>query len=293
MARGRMLVKEFCYDERIWKLKNNDILIFVSIIPHTESDGTIVANPNILKGLCLPLSEITTQEIGDAIKTFKSTIPPLVEEIETKHEKRIKLTDFEWANENLDFMRKRQSRLSETVLDSPRQSQTVTQKEGTNERSKERIKNKNIAQSHTKGDGTAQIDSNQELRPGKDQGQKQEKAFLLIFPTAGPLKEWGLTQEKVVEWAISYPGVDILAECRKARQWVIDNPVRKKTANGMTRFLSSWLARAQNQSRGLVPMGEKSDIEKFREKSQELRRTKPWLYDVSKWSDGGKNDASK
>jgi hypothetical protein len=74
-------------------------------------------------------------------------------------------------------------------------------------------------------------------------------APLLTFPTVGTgAKEWHLTQPKIDEWAETFPGVDVLAECRKARQWCIDNPPRRKTANGMTSFLSKWLGKAQNSA---------------------------------------------
>jgi hypothetical protein len=74
---------------------------------------------------------------------------------------------------------------------------------------------------------------------------------ILTFPTAGTPKEWHLTEAKVQEWAEAYPGVDVQAECRKALQWCRDNPKRKKTADGMTRFLNTWLSKAQNQGAGV------------------------------------------
>jgi hypothetical protein len=53
----------------------------------------------------------------------------------------------------------------------------------------------------------------------------------------GEKKSWPLYQEKVDEWQQSYPGVNVVAELRKARQWLIDNPTQRKTFKGMTRFL--------------------------------------------------------
>ena len=37
---------------------------------------------------------------------------------------------------------------------------------------------------------------------------------------------------------------------RKARQWVEDNPSRRKTFGGMVRFLGNWLSRTQNRGGG-------------------------------------------
>ncbi|AMV23446.1 hypothetical protein VT84_03485 [Gemmata sp. SH-PL17] len=73
---------------------------------------------------------------------------------------------------------------------------------------------------------------------------------VMTFPCAGSgPREWCLTQSKLTEWSNAFPGVDVLAECRKARQWLIDNPRKCKTHSGMARFLGSWLGRAQDSGR--------------------------------------------
>jgi hypothetical protein len=72
--------------------------------------------------------------------------------------------------------------------------------------------------------------------------------IVLTFPTNGKGgKEWHLRESKLAEYRESYPGVDVLAECRKARQWCIDHPRRRKTADGMPAMLSGWLAKEQNR----------------------------------------------
>lgn len=75
--------------------------------------------------------------------------------------------------------------------------------------------------------------------------ERPQGKALLDFPTVGG-EEWALTQEKLAEWERTYPMMDVQAECRKARQWLSDNPARRKTARGMDRFLGSWLSRAQD-----------------------------------------------
>ena len=72
------------------------------------------------------------------------------------------------------------------------------------------------------------------------------------FPVVGG-ESWGLAEEKFTEYADTFTGIDVPAELKKARQWLRDNPKRRKTADGMLRFLSSWLGRAQNKSRGTAP----------------------------------------
>jgi hypothetical protein len=70
---------------------------------------------------------------------------------------------------------------------------------------------------------------------------------VLLFPCVGSgAKIWELTQAKVAEYRESFPGIDVMAQCRAARQWCQDNPSRRKTFNGMAGFLSRWLTKAQN-----------------------------------------------
>lgn len=70
------------------------------------------------------------------------------------------------------------------------------------------------------------------------------------FPVVGGKSPvWPLARSKLAEWADAFPGVSVEDECRLARQWCIDNPTRRKTAGGMTKFLNAWLTKAQNDGR--------------------------------------------
>ncbi len=80
---------------------------------------------------------------------------------------------------------------------------------------------------------------------------KPDQSVVLIFPTVGTgQKEWALTSSHMAGFKEAFPGVDVLAECRKARLWCESNPAKRKTARGMPRFLQGWLERAQNAGKG-------------------------------------------
>jgi hypothetical protein len=78
---------------------------------------------------------------------------------------------------------------------------------------------------------------------------------VLVFPTDGDSQEWPLLESKVQEYFESFPNLDVLAECRKALQWIRDNPTNRKTGKGMTRFLNNWLNNAQNRRPGFARHG--------------------------------------
>lgn len=75
--------------------------------------------------------------------------------------------------------------------------------------------------------------------------------LVLDFPVVGSkVMIWAITDEKIRQYSETYPHIDVMAELKKARQWLIDNPPRRKTARGMPKFLNGWLARGQDSGRG-------------------------------------------
>lgn len=66
---------------------------------------------------------------------------------------------------------------------------------------------------------------------------------VLVFPTKRD-ESWPLTPELVTRWAVAYPGIDIVAECRRALIWCEANPSKRKTVRGMSAFLVRWLSRS-------------------------------------------------
>lgn len=72
---------------------------------------------------------------------------------------------------------------------------------------------------------------------------------VMSFPITGQRDggEWGLASGKLAEWQESFPHLDVERELIAARQWLRDNPGKRKTARGMTRFLGRWLSNAQDR----------------------------------------------
>ena len=62
-----------------------------------------------------------------------------------------------------------------------------------------------------------------------------------------PLKNgsaWALEPAVLADLEPCYPYLSVPDELAKAKGWLIGNPTRRKTAKGMLRFLTAWLARA-------------------------------------------------
>ncbi len=79
---------------------------------------------------------------------------------------------------------------------------------------------------------------------------------------------WHLPQAKLDEYKQAYPAIDVEDELRKAAQWLSDNPRKRKTAEGMYKFISGWLsrvrpARQNNKSRSFTQAEEAMFCDKF------------------------------
>jgi hypothetical protein len=89
---------------------------------------------------------------------------------------------------------------------------------------------------------------------------------VMIFPCVGSKgQEWPLSREKLAEWQNTHPGIDCLTEAKFARQWLLDNPSRRKTFQGMTKFLGGWFGRAQDRAGAKPAGGYKTATEKQNE----------------------------
>lgn len=92
----------------------------------------------------------------------------------------------------------------------------------------------------------------QEQEQEQDQEQEQEPTsaesdgeVLLQFPTTKN-QFWNLTESKLLEYETSFPAIDVLAECKKALQWLRDNP--KNAKSNISRYLGNWLSKAQDKA---------------------------------------------
>lgn len=100
-------------------------------------------------------------------------------------------------------------------------------------------------------DQTSQDKTDPDRKPESSEAQAPREPApppLLTFPCTGTgPKTFVVVQSAVDAWSDAFPGVDVLAECKKARAWLMANPPRQKTHRGMERFLVSWFSRQQDR----------------------------------------------
>ena len=64
---------------------------------------------------------------------------------------------------------------------------------------------------------------------------------------------YNVTQREISEFSALYPAVDVLQEYRGMKAWCMSNAQKRKTRNGIKKFINSWLANAQKQSQNTSP----------------------------------------
>ena len=60
--------------------------------------------------------------------------------------------------------------------------------------------------------------------------------------------EYPVSKAYLEEMSVLYPNADVMAELKKMRAWLINNPSRRKTKKGIQRFINSWLMREQDRN---------------------------------------------
>lgn len=76
--------------------------------------------------------------------------------------------------------------------------------------------------------------------------RRNASAHEFSFPLVSG-EEWLLPPPKLREWRATFPDVSVDHELARAAQWLRDNPDRRKTKRGITRFLSLWLSRVDER----------------------------------------------
>ena len=90
-----------------------------------------------------------------------------------------------------------------------------------------------------------QADNYDSPEPSKIEAPSQSPAVFQL-----PLNDssnYEITEEQIKTWSGLYPAVDVMQELRNMYGWLDGNPSRRKTRNGVKRFINSWLSREQDR----------------------------------------------
>lgn len=78
-----------------------------------------------------------------------------------------------------------------------------------------------------------------------DSTEPQAPSVLTLTLNDG--SEYPITQADVEEWQTAFPNADVMQQLLAMKLWCKDNPKKRKTKNGIRRFVTNWLDREQNR----------------------------------------------
>lgn len=77
----------------------------------------------------------------------------------------------------------------------------------------------------------------------------EPEPILISIPLLPKFGDFHVVHSKVVEWSSCFPALEVMQSLREMRAWCIANPSKRKTKNGVEKFIVGWLSREQNKSR--------------------------------------------
>lgn len=160
-----------------------------------------------------------------------------------------RLVVHDWGDHVPDYIRKRVERAKETFIKPDgRQRQTTAD----NGRQCPPTEQNRTEQKPSKPNNSCTA------LQSSSSAEEFDSSNLNHFPCVGKPNVWCLEQGKVQEYCQTYeqPEDAIRAILRQARQWLVDNPRKRKTHKGMPAFLTNWLTKEQN--RGSMARGQPS-----------------------------------
>lgn len=106
------------------------------------------------------------------------------------------------------------------------------------------------------------------VRPLSD-GVPESPEFIRLPLNDGD--DFVVTEAMVTEWEVLYPAVDVRQQLRNQCGWLKSEPKRRKTARGVKKFITGWLAREQDRGGGWQqPVNQRRNITVISEPDTEI-----------------------
>lgn len=236
---NRMLKESIRMSGEIDQLSWFEEAMFYRLIVTVDDYGIYSANPVTLSHILFPMKEnVTSGMIKDALSHFVELGLIDVYEVDGKG---IFLNLVSWGNHQ---------RLHESKHKFP------TPEEGRNVNGE--IINGDFPKISASFGENKNVSEKNRLKPSRNQGEEKrtssctEETEISSMPPVIEISlndgsMYGVSQEDVDKYQKLYPAVDVMQELRAMVGWSYANPKNRKTRTGITRFINSWLARAQNQ----------------------------------------------
>ncbi|ENV3661118.1 hypothetical protein ACFJ57_003098 [Salmonella enterica] len=265
MARIRTIKPEFWTDEDLSEVSEPACLLALGLLNYADDEGYFNANPKLIKASVFPLREpsvpITVQlrELSDCgyISLFSTSDGKNFGVINNFQKHQVINKPKESKIKELDLIPYEYG--SGTVSIPPGMDQGMDQ-------GKDQGKDQNLLRGAEKisppppeenlescglnlHDGTRPAHAGPERRPlsaGVPEMPRPDDPEFIRLPLNDG-SEFSVTESLVSEFVALYPAVDVRQALRNQRGWLLSDQRRRKTARGIKKFITCWLAKDQNR----------------------------------------------
>jgi hypothetical protein len=247
MAEGRIIKKCISESKKLAELKSDSArLLYTWLIPHLDSAGRYMADPEIIKGHIVPkIKTMTISKIKQILDELADT--GLIRLYKSNGEVYLELIKFTEFQKSLALDREPKSKFPAPDPDGKNEfrfkSGFVNYKSGFEncESASENYKSGSAELNLIKLNKIKEEDNNI-IAPTRKKF-RSEPPPVFDFES----QQWlNITEELKKAWGETYPACDIELELKRMREWIIANPAKGKKRN-WRRFITNWLARTQDR----------------------------------------------
>lgn len=232
MARKRMIDPSFWTDEKLGECSIQERLLFMGLISHADDEGYGRANPKLLRSSIFPYDDLRASDFEKWLSNLGGLNLVVLYTVNGQ------------AYYYLPNFTKHQTINKPTKSDLPKPlpdnygSATVGLPEDYLLKEEKRKEEK----------GKEEKGKEENILPGAETSpdQLEGKKPIVLLPL-NDKTEYPVYEEQCQEWAGLYPAVDVIQQFREMRGWLIGNPRKRKTRNGVDKFINGWLAREQDK----------------------------------------------
>ena len=231
---NRILKETICLNRKIDRLTDFQENLFYRLIVNVDDYGIFFADPAVVASVLYPRKRnLSTKTVADAVQRIADT--GLIRLYEYDGEQYLKIVSWEKHQRMRNSMHR-----YPTPQDKPAEEDRAAEEDGTEMPAAE------VAE-------TAES-SAAETVPASA-GVPEEPGVRELPVVELPLNDsstYGVTQSEIGEYEKLYPAVNVEQELRNMRGWCMANPQKRKTRNGIRRFIVGWLARVQDKGGSAV-----------------------------------------
>lgn len=265
---NRIIKESICRSEEIDSLSWFEEVLFYRLIVSCDDYGRYDGRAKIIKGTCFPLKTVTETDIDKALGKLSAV--GLVRVYEAQGRPYLQLVT--WADHQR--IRNKKSKYPEFTENCVPLSFDNKWRQMTTSDSK---CVRNSIQSESKAESNTDICSELETAT-----EPPEAPVITLLLNTGA--EHSVLQSDVSGWMELYPAVDVMQCLRNMKGWLIANPTKRKTARGITRFITTWLQKEQD--RGGTP-GYKAAGNVFNQNQAGTSRVEQFAAGAREWASNG------